>query len=108
MFQRGDVDIYVTDLPVGMSKWHTFAPYVHMVTSMKKLLLIAATNGRGRLIQIDENSDHKNRMLGRNEVLVGVYSELEESKRDKKYFISLKNRFEILRSSIAHVVKIKL
>lgn len=107
-FQRGDYDIYISDLPVGISQWHTFAPYIHMATSIKKLLLIAQTNGRGQVIKIDENSVQKDRPLDQNEVFVGVYSKLEESKRGKRYFVSLKNHSKTLRESIAHVVKIKL
>lgn len=79
-----------------------------MATSMKKLLLIAQTNGRGQVIKIDENSVQKDRPLDQNEVFVGVYSKLEESKRGKRYFVSLKNHSKTLRESIAHVVKIKL
>lgn len=79
-----------------------------MATSMKKLIMIAEKNGKGQVIRVDENSVQKDRPLNHDEVFVGVYSELEESKRGKKYFVSLKNNFGILRDSIAHVVKIKL
>lgn len=73
-----------------------------MATSLKKLLLIAEKDGIGQMIQIDENS--QDRVPNENEVFVGVYSELEESKRGQKFYFSMKNRSDMLRSSIANWV----
>lgn len=109
VFQSGDVDIYFKDLPVGIMHRHGFAAYLHMATSMKKLLIIAEKDGRGVVIPILRNSDlADNLTLDEDEVVVGVYGELEESKRGQKFYVSLKNRFDMLRSSIAQYVKIKI
>lgn len=80
---------------------------MHMATSMKKLLLIAERNGPGQVIPIDENAPQENRVPNENEVFVGVYSEIEESKSGKRFKISFKDRAEILRNSIAHVVHMR-
>lgn len=103
--QTGDVDIYVSDLPVGLLGKHAFAVYLHMATSMKKLILIAEKNGNGKMIRM--NSKQKDRIPNRNQVFIGVYSEAEHSKRGQIFHFSMEDRFEILRDSIAHVVKIK-
>lgn len=105
---NGDVDIMVDNVPAGIKHKHAFVPYLHMATSMKKLLLIAEKNGKGQIIPIDENSAQANRVLKQDEVIVGVYSEVEDSKRGQIFRISLANRGEILRDSIAHVVKVRL
>lgn len=107
-FQSGDVDIYFKDLPVGLLEKHGFAAYLHMATSMKKLLLIAEKDGDGKMIELDKYPSQKERLPDEDEVIVGVYSEVEESKRGQKFYFSLKNRFETLRQSIAHVIKIKV
>lgn len=80
-----------------------------MATSMKKLILVAERNiekpwvhGDGQIIEIDENSQLEPK---ENEVFVGVYSKLEESKRGHQFYFSMRNRIDILRDSIAHVVK---
>lgn len=99
--QTGDVDIYIQDIPIGYTQKHGFGPYLQMATSMKKLLLIAEKDGIGQMIPIDENSQ---RVPNENEVFVGVYSELEESKRGQKFYFSMKNRSDQLRSSIAGFV----
>lgn len=111
-FQCGHVDIYVRDLPVGISAWHGFATYLNMATAMKKLLLIAEKKGKygkieaGQLIELDKNPDQINRRPKENEVFIGVYGELEESKNGHKFYFSLKDRLDILRESISPVVKI--
>lgn len=107
MLQIGDVDIFIEDVPAFDIHKHSFAPYIHMATCLKKVLLIAEIRGKGHMIQLD-NDLAPYRALNSNEVIVGMYSELEESKRGKKFKISLKNRAEMLRDSIAHVVKIDL
>lgn len=106
--QSGDVDIYVTDLPVGLGDSHSFSAYVHMATSIRKLLLVAERDGRGLVIPIHKNLDLSNRVPSKDEVFVGVYSEFEESKRGQRFYISLKNHFNTLRHSLAHLVKIRL
>lgn len=103
-FPCGDIDIYIQDIPLGYTRKHGFGPYLQMATSMKKLLLIAEKEGSGQMIQIDENSQQNNTALKENEVIVGVYSELEESKRGQKFYFSMKNRSDMLRSSIADFV----
>lgn len=108
MYQTGDVDIYIEDLPVGLLQKHAFAVYLHMATSMKKLLLIAEKIGKGKMIRMDENPEQKDRVPNRNQVFIGVYSEGEYSKRGQIFHLSMKDRFETLRDSIAHVVRIKL
>lgn len=52
------------------------------------------------MIQIDENSPE--RVPNENEVVVGVYSELEESKRGQKFYFSMKNRSDMLRKSLTN------
>lgn len=104
--QRGDVDVYVTDLPVGFGDSHGFAAYIHMATAIRKLLLVAEKNGRGLVIPIHKKLDLSSRVPSDDEVFVGVYSELEESKRGLRFYISLKNHVETLRHSLAHFVKI--
>lgn len=109
VFQCGDVDIYFKDLPVGVMHRHGFAAYFHMATSMKRLLMIAEKDGNGLVIPIFDHlslADHT--AVYEDEAIVGIYSELEESKRGQKFYISLKNRFEMLRKSIAQFIKIKL
>lgn len=96
----GDVDIYVQDIPLGYTRKHGFGPYLHMATSMKKLLLIAEKDGKGQMIQFDEN-----RVPNENEVFIGVYSELEESKRGQKFYFSMRDRSNMLGASIASFVK---
>lgn len=108
IFQTGDVDIYVTDIPVSLLGRHGFGPYLHMATSMKKVLIIAQQNGNGEIIALDDNLHEKDVDLMDDEVYLGVYSNLEEPKRNQKYFISLKDRIPVLRDSIAHVVKMHL
>lgn len=109
VFQSGDVDIYFKDLPVGIMHRHGFAAYIHMATSMKRLLMIAEKDGNGLAIPVlNHTSLVDNVTLDKDEVVVGVYGELEESKRGQKFYISLKNRFEMLRTSIAQYVKIKI
>lgn len=105
IFQTGDVDIYVQDIPVSLLGRHGFGPYLHMATSMKKLLIIAAADGGGEMIPYEPEKDVN---MYEDEVLLGVYSNIEESKRGKKFFISLKDRIPMLRESIAHVVKMYL
>lgn len=109
VYQTGDVDIFVEDLPVGLLGKHAFAVYLHMATSMKKLLLIAEKNGKGKgkMISIDENPEQLDRYPNKNEVFIGVYSEPEYSKRGEIFYFSMKDRLEMLRDSIAHVVTIK-
>lgn len=108
MLQSGDIDIYIQDLPVGILDRHGFGPYLHMATAMKKLLLIAEKNGAGKVIQLDKNPNEIDRYPHKNEAYVGVYSESEYCKRGQKFYFSMKNRTEILRQSIAHVVKMNL
>lgn len=109
VFQSGDVDIYFKDLPVSVMHRHGFAAYLHMATAMKKLLIIAESDGKGVVIPILKDSGlPDNLTLDKDEVVVGVYGEIEESKRGQKFYVSLKNRFEMLRSSIAQYVKIKI
>lgn len=108
MFVTGDVDIFVYDIPMNFGNLHHFAVYLHISIAMKKLLLIAESWGKGQLIKLDGNSTQENRVLKDNEVIVGVYSEAEDKKRDKRFRISFKNRGEILRDSIADVVKMRL
>lgn len=110
-FQTGDVDIYIRDIPIGYSQKHSFGPYFHMATSMKKLILVAERNikkpwvhGDGRIIEIDENSP-TDIEPSEEEVFIGVYSKLEESKRGHQFYFSLRNRIDKLRDSVAHVVK---
>lgn len=107
MYQTGDCDIYVEDLPVGLLQRHAFAVYLHMATSMKKLLLIAEKDGNGKMIRMDDNRKWQNIVPNRNQVFIGVYSEAEYSKRGQIFHFSMQDRFEILRDSIAHVVRIK-
>lgn len=107
MLMTGDVDIVVDDVPTDRNHKHGFAVYLHMATSMKKLILIAEENGKGDIITIDDNFTQQNEVPKENEVFIGVYSELEESKRGKKFKISFKDRDDILRKSIAHVVKMR-
>lgn len=108
IFQTGDVDIHVTDLPVGLGDSHGFASYVHIATAVKKLLLVAEKDGRGLVIPIHKNLDLSHRVPSEDEVFVGVYGELEESKRGQRFWLSLKNHFDTLRHSLAHIVKIRL
>lgn len=80
-----------------------------MATAMKKLLLIAEEDGIGRVVPINSFTPQVEKVPKSNEVFVGFYSKLEESKRGKSYKISFKNfRAEILRRSIAHVVRAKM
>lgn len=102
------MDIYVTDLPVGMGDSHGFASYVHIATAVKKLLLVAEKDGRGLVIPIHRNLDLSNRVPSDDEAFVGVYGELEESKRGHRFYLSLKNHFETLKHSLAHLVKIRV
>lgn len=106
MLMTGDVDISVDDVPTDYNHKHGFAVYLHMATSMKKLILIAEENGKGQIIEVDDITQ-LTRVPRANEVFVGVYSECEESKRGKQFKISFKDRAEILRKSIAHVVKMR-
>lgn len=76
-----------------------------MATAMKKLLLVAEKTGIGKLIQLDTFPDLFDRYPNKNEAYIGVYSESEYCKRGQKFYFSLKNRIEVLRDSIAHVVK---
>lgn len=108
IFQTGDTDIYVTDIPVSLLGRHGFGPYLHMATSMKKVLIIAQNDGNGEIIPTDDNLQQKDVNLMDDETFVGVYSNLEESKRGQKFYISLKDRIPVLRESIAHVVKMYL
>lgn len=80
-----------------------------MATSLKKLILVAERNiekpwvhGDGQIIEIDGQTD---REPTEEEVFVGVYSKLEESKRGQQFYFSLRNRIDKLRDSIAYVVK---
>lgn len=108
VLQTGDVDIIV-DAPVNFLHKHHFSVYMHMATAMKKLLLIAEEDGTGRVVPINLNFPIEERVPRENEVFIGVYSELDESKRGKRYKISFQDfRTEILRRSIAHVVKAKM
>lgn len=107
MFQSGDVDIYVTDLPVTLCDSHSFSAYVHMATAIKKLLMVAERDGRGFVIPIHKNLNI-NRVPDEKEIFVGVYSELEESKRGKRFYISFKEHFETIRRSLAGLVKINM
>lgn len=107
IFQCGDVDIYVEDIPAGLLQKHAFAAYIHMATSMKRLVLIAVKRGRGKVIELDAKSAKKKRVPHTNEVIVGVYSKVEEAKRGQKFYISFRDRLEILRNSIGDMVKIK-
>lgn len=106
MDKSGDVDIMVDNVPASAEQKHAFAVYLHMATAMKKLLLIAERKGKGQVIPIDGNLTQGNRALKPDEVFLGVYSEKEDSKRGT-FRISLENRGEILRDSIAHVVKMR-
>lgn len=108
-FNCGDIDIYVSDLPVGVMHRHGFAAYFHMATAMKKLLIVAEKEGSGLMLPIHQMPYlADNAKVDADEVVVGVYGELEESKRGQKFYVSLKNRFELLRRSIADFIKIKL
>lgn len=109
-FQSGDVDIYFQDLPVDIMHRHGFAPYLHMATAIKRLLIIAERNREGAVIPVLKSSDLADNLTltDKDEVIVGVYSELNESKRGQKFYVSLKNRFEMLRSSLAQFIKIKI
>lgn len=91
-YQCGDADIYVKDLPCGMFARHLFAPYLHMATAMKEYILVAAEHGNGRIIEID--SENQKYVPNHDEVIVGVYGEVEDFKRGEKYYISLENRFD--------------
>lgn len=108
IFQTGDVDIYIQDIPVSLLGRHGFGPYLHMATCMKKVFAIAETDGGGEIIPTEDKLEEKDINLHEDEVFLGVYSKLEESKRNKKYFFSLKGRINILRDSIAHVIKMHL
>ena len=63
--------------------------------------------GKGQVIPIDGNSAQEHRVPKQDEVFLGVYSEKEDSKRGQTFRISLENRGDILRDSIAHVVKMR-
>lgn len=106
IFQCGDVDIYIEDIPTGLLQKHAFAAYIQMATSMKRLVLVAEKNGIGKIIPLKKNEFKKLRSPKRNEVYVGVYSEIDERKRGEKFRISFKNRLEILRKSLADAVKL--
>lgn len=105
-FPCGDVDIYVQDIPLGYTQKHGFGPYLHMATSMKKLIVIAEKDGEGQMIPIDDDSPEKDRVPNENEVFLGVYSEAEESKNGQKFYFSMKNQSDELRNSIARFVKL--
>lgn len=108
----GDVDIYVKDIPFGYSQKHSFGPYLHMATAIKKLIVIGERDGKrpwahvnGKVILVDGNSTETDRVPKEGEVFLGVYSELEESKRGQQFYISLRDRIDRLDKSIVHVVK---
>lgn len=107
----GDVDIYVEDIPIGYSQKHSFGPYFHMATSTKSLVLIAAKDKdrpwahlSGEIMRPDEHLRQKDRAPTEDEIVIGVYSKVDESQRGKQYYFSLKNRIDTMRDSISHVV----
>lgn len=102
----GDIDIYVKDMPVKFYEKHVYAPILHIATSIKKVIAIAEKNGSGDLFPIPRTSILKYKVaVDDDEILVGVYSEVTDSKRGQRFYISLKNHLETLKKSIAHILK---
>lgn len=101
-----DVDVYIKDMPVGFFEKHVYAPALHMAIAMKKLVMIAERRGNGLVFPIAKSSILKFKVaVDEDEIVVGVYSELVESKRGQKFYLSLKNHFETVRDGISNVVR---
>lgn len=107
-FQCGTVDIYIRDIPISLSAKHSFGPYLHMVTSMGKINLVATKSGDSKIIPFIQNSTKKKRVVDKDEVIIGVYSELEESKRGQQFYFSLKNSMLLLKFYLFDFVKMYL